>query len=112
VGPIAALRISHGPVAGPNRPAPGGGVTLGVDCIYHNSLIDEFNDLEARVLKRLDAIEKRLRISADLHQDILSVKDKTAEIARELTTLRLATNDQQARLEALRKEVEAARARL
>ena len=57
-----------------DEPVPAGVVDLSLECVYHNDLEDEFDDLEHKIKSRLLEIHKKL--IGDIQQDLANTQDE------------------------------------
>lgn len=80
--------VSH--LAGKKDTTVGGQADIMIQAIYHNELIDEFDDLEHKIKVRLVEIHEKLAPDGPIVQGILDTKDNIMRLTRQLNDFQAA----------------------
>jgi Mg2+ and Co2+ transporter CorA len=79
----------------------GGQVDVTLQAIFHNELIDEFDDLEHKIKSRLLAIHETLSANGPILGQLAKTKDNLMRLYRQLSDLDAALQDQATQIDSL-----------
>ena len=74
---------------------------LTLEAVYHNELIDEFNDLEGKIKQRLLEMQQKLAADGPILQQLADAATNIMNLTRQLAQFDAALNDQKVQIQSL-----------